>query len=165
MSGKRGSNPRPPAWKASALSTELFPQKKNAKALLLCFSRFFKGEFHKNKRFRNPNLIEWVVMDSNHRSRKTTDLQSAPFGHSGNHPCFCFRRPRFCIGGASCRIRTNDPEITNHVLWPTELKRQNPCSRQASHFRTCRKTAAKIRLIFESPKFFSLFFIYSAIFL
>ncbi len=25
MSGKRGSNPRPPAWKASALSTELFP--------------------------------------------------------------------------------------------------------------------------------------------
>ena len=26
MSGKRGSNPRPPAWKASALSTELFPR-------------------------------------------------------------------------------------------------------------------------------------------
>ena len=26
---------------------------------------------------------------------------------------------------ASCRIRTNDPEITNHVLWPTELKRQS----------------------------------------
>ena len=25
---------------------------------------------------------------------------------------------------ASCRIRTNDPEITNHVLWPAELKRQ-----------------------------------------
>ena len=28
---------------------------------------------------------------------------------------------------ASCRIRTNDPEITNHVLWPTELKRQLIC--------------------------------------
>ena len=28
------------------------------------------------------------------------------------------------LAGASCRIRTNDPEITNHVLWPTELKRQ-----------------------------------------
>ena len=27
-------------------------------------------------------------------------------------------------GRASCRIRTNDPEITNHVLWPTELKRR-----------------------------------------
>ena len=27
-------------------------------------------------------------MDSNHRSRKTADLQSAPFGHSGKHPSF-----------------------------------------------------------------------------
>ena len=26
---------------------------------------------------------------------------------------------------ASCRIRTNDPEITNHVLWPAELKRHH----------------------------------------
>ena len=25
---------------------------------------------------------------------------------------------------ATCRIRTNDPEITNHVLWPAELKRR-----------------------------------------
>ncbi len=38
LSGKRDSNPRPPAWKASALSTELFPQ-----------------------------FDEWAVMDSNHR--------------------------------------------------------------------------------------------------
>ena len=29
-----------------------------------------------------------------------------------------------CVFWASCRIRTNDPEITNHVLWPTELKRR-----------------------------------------
>ena len=28
----------------------------------------------------------WVRMDSNHRSRETADLQSAPFGHSGTHP-------------------------------------------------------------------------------
>ena len=93
MSGKRGSNPRPPAWKASALSTELFPQ----------------------------NLL-WVLMDSNHRSRKTADLQSAPFGHSGKHPSL-FIVSYIPCGRASCRIRTNDPEITNHVLWPTELKR------------------------------------------
>ena len=32
--------------------------------------------------------MKWVLMDSNHRSRKTADLQSAPFGHSGKHPCF-----------------------------------------------------------------------------
>ena len=30
----------------------------------------------------------------------------------------------FSLFRASCRIRTNDPEITNHVLWPTELKRR-----------------------------------------
>ena len=29
VSGKRDSNPRPPAWKASALSTELFPQERS----------------------------------------------------------------------------------------------------------------------------------------
>ena len=43
------------------------------------------------------------------------------------------KKDRLCLftdrGGlllirASCRIRTNDPEITNHVLWPTELKRR-----------------------------------------
>ena len=37
---------------------------------------------------------------------------------------------------ASCRIRTNDPEITNHVLWPTELKRQLLVlsERKATHY-------------------------------
>ena len=55
-SGRRGSNPRPSAWKANALSTELLPQ------------------------------FLWAKMDSNHRSRKTADLQSAPFGHSGICP-------------------------------------------------------------------------------
>ncbi len=30
--------------------------------------------------------IEWGVVDSNHRRRKPTDLQSVPFGHSGNSP-------------------------------------------------------------------------------
>ena len=28
----------------------------------------------------------WEMMDSNHRSLATTDLQSAPFGRSGNLP-------------------------------------------------------------------------------
>ena len=32
------------------------------------------------------SFLWWVLMDSNHRSRKTADLQSAPFGHSGKHP-------------------------------------------------------------------------------
>ena len=34
----------------------------------------------------------------------------------------------FILLRASCRIRTNDPEITNHVLWPTELKRRSTWS-------------------------------------
>ena len=55
-SGRRDSNPRPSAWKANALSTELLPQ------------------------------IKWAKMDSNHRRRKPADLQSAPFGHSGICP-------------------------------------------------------------------------------
>ena len=35
--------------------------------------------------FRN---FLWAKMDSNHRSRKTADLQSAPFGHSGICPTY-----------------------------------------------------------------------------
>ena len=35
----------------------------------------------------SPELfLWWGEMDSNHRSRSTTDLQSAPFGHSGISP-------------------------------------------------------------------------------
>ena len=33
-------------------------------------------------------LRMWAKMDSNHRSRKTADLQSAPFGHSGICPTY-----------------------------------------------------------------------------
>ena len=61
-SGRRGSNPRPSAWKANALSTELLPQ------------------------------FLWAKMDSNHRRRKPADLQSAPFGHSGICPFVLLRR-------------------------------------------------------------------------
>ena len=87
-------------------------------------------------------------MDSNHRRCLPADLQSAPFGHSGTRPfsmqmliakCtinfrifvkdVSLRHPCF---RASCRIRTNDPEITNHVLWPTELKRHSRFRFQAS---------------------------------
>ena len=53
VSGKRGSNPRPPAWKASALSTELFP------------------------RAERSSLNGWVVMDSNHRS-ESQQIYSLP---------------------------------------------------------------------------------------
>ena len=63
-SGRRDSNPRPPAWKANALSTELLQQKK----------------------------YKWAVKDSNLRSRKTAELQSAPVGHFGNCPTNFLKR-------------------------------------------------------------------------
>ena len=108
-SGRRGSNSRPSAWKADALSTELLPQ-------TVSFL-FYEWSL-------------WAKMDSNHRRYKPADLQSAPFGHSGIRP-YVLSLVAF-VFWASCRIRTNDPEITNHVLWPTELKRQcqfSPCIR------------------------------------
>ena len=75
--------------------------------------------------------ILWVVMDSNHR----------------RHSQQIYSLPHLATLVASCRIRTNDPEITNHVLWPTELKRHTMQPLDVS-FRTSSKTAAKIRIIF-----------------
>ena len=91
-------------------------------------------------------------MDSNHRRRKPADLQSAPFGHSGNYPFPVFR--------ASCRIRTNDPEITNHVLWPTELKRLITLQSHHEGLSGC-----KVRYLFQNTKTFSDFFICHEVFL
>ena len=118
-------------------------------------------------------------MDSNHRRRKPADLQSAPFGHSGicpyitkelfsllNHRRVNFTRtisvlisspPReerlipLILERASCRIRTNDPEITNHVLWPTELKRQaKKCNRNVH---SVSETAANLGIYFYPQNF------------
>ena len=55
-SGKRDSNPRPRAWKARALPTELFPRK----------------------------MVEREGFEPSKAS--PADLQSAPFGHSGTSP-------------------------------------------------------------------------------
>ena len=38
------------------------------------------------RNFSFPDSKKWAVMDSNHRRHKPADLQSAPFGHSGNCP-------------------------------------------------------------------------------
>lgn len=57
LSGKRGSNPRPSAWEADALPTELFPQcsplSGNANiAILLIFRKSRAESFHKFSRQR-----------------------------------------------------------------------------------------------------------------
>src|SRR6185369_13795105 len=56
-SGKRDSNPRPQAWKACALPTELFPQQQ---------------------------VVEREGFEPSKAS--PADLQSAPFDHSGTSP-------------------------------------------------------------------------------
>ena len=57
----------------------------------------------------------------------------------------------FALNRASCRIRTNDPEITNHVLWPTELKRQaKKCNRNVH---SVSETAANLGIYFLPAKF------------
>ena len=76
-------------------------------------------------------FLMWEVMDSNHRRRTPADLQSAPFGHSGNFPSSLPRstvHPPPSLASAfraDGGIRTPDQLITNQLLWPTELHRQN----------------------------------------
>jgi hypothetical protein len=60
MSGRRGSNSPPIAWKAIALPNELLPLKTHQRT--------------------------WAVKDSNLRTRKRTDLQSVAFNHSAICP-------------------------------------------------------------------------------
>ena len=59
------------------------------------------------------------------------------FWNKRNLPTWCWKVP---FVRASCRIRTNDPEITNHVLWPAELKRQIPEKRVSWLCRTATTT-------------------------
>ena len=118
LSGRRGSNPRPLAWKANALPTELLPLLKK------CVGK---------DGFEPPKS-------------KTADLQSAPFGHSG----ICPKKNRADGGN-----RTHDPEITNHVLWPTELHRHAPF-----YLTLVSKGIAKIEINSKSPKLLSLFFVF-----
>ena len=62
---------------------------------------------------------EWAVMDSNHRRRKPAELQSAPFGHSGNCPlffCDCKGRNKIqlynsSLGNFFCHLFTNRKNI------------------------------------------------------
>ena len=69
LSGRRGSNPRPTAWKAVALPTELLPHFNTSTPNLT-----------------TPPNYSWARMDSNHRTRKRTDLQSVAVGHLATCP-------------------------------------------------------------------------------
>ncbi len=68
QSGRRDSNPRPSAWKANALSTELLPH-----ILPKLYSREMSRAW-------------WGEQDSNLRRHTPADLQSAPVGRFGISP-------------------------------------------------------------------------------
>ena len=79
-SGKRDSNPRPSAWKADALATELLP---------LSIANQFRGLAGESERTcASGDAVEswWGEEDSNLRSTTAADLQSAPFDRSGISP-------------------------------------------------------------------------------
>ena len=57
-------------------------------------------------------------MDSDHRSYKATDLQSAPFGHSGTPP-YSIGAVRAVRGGNSFRRRTSTLELADGLEPPT----------------------------------------------
>ena len=66
---------------------------------------------------------------------------------------------------ASCRIRTNDPEITNHVLWPTELKRQVCTFLRPPKGLIFRFRMQRYAYFFKSPNFSRSFLMISSFFL
>ena len=129
-SGRRGSNPRPTAWKAVALPTELLPRRKTATIAAPL----------QMKRSTNPGkqsfpetppagiacwgLKGWARMDSNHRTPKRTDLQSVAVGHLATCPFFsniCGRS----LTSLLSRRRDSNPRPADYksAALPTELRR------------------------------------------
>ena len=83
----------------------------------LSYFRMIVGKRYANLLI-NPqtaNKKKWGEQDSNLRSRSNW-VTVSPIWPLWNLPSIFLR--------ASRGIRTHDPEITNHVLWPTELWRQ-----------------------------------------
>ena len=83
-SGRRDSNPRPSAWKADALPTELLPQ-----SISDSESRIGDGVSEPPEPGINVETLKpiwWTGEDSNLRRRMPLDLQSSPVGHFGTCP-------------------------------------------------------------------------------
>ena len=92
--------------------------------------------------------IWWGEVDSNHRTRRSgfTVRRNCRYAI----PPSCSKQ--FKKARAERGIRTHDPEITNHVLWPTELFRR--------YFKdTLCKRDCKDRDLIRFSKTFSIIFI------
>ena len=155
MSCYRDLNPGPLPYQGSAL-----PLSYNSKENKSCGQRWIRTtEGVSQQIYSLPHLATLVFAPTlqkelfsllNHRrvnfTRTISVLISSPPREERLIPLILER--------ASCRIRTNDPEITNHVLWPTELKRQiNFTAAQSPRLSGC-----KVRYNFLITKYFSRFF-------
>ena len=91
----------------------------------------------------HSQIFWWEVVDSNHRTLRERIYSPPQLPLCEPPSVVSFRADR--------GIRTHDPEITNHVLWPTELYRRgvlNP---------SLLKGIAKVEFFSESAKLFALF--------
>ena len=86
----------------------------------------------------------WEVVDSNHRTLRERIYSPPQLPLCEPPSVFSFRADR--------GIRTHDPEITNHVLWPTELYRRG------AFVLLCSKWIAKVGVFSESAKLFCIIF-------
>ena len=126
QSGRRGSNPRPLAWKANALPTELLPQFSFLRRAPLpsfrgrrrpggpCGRRWIRTtEVERQQIYSLPHLATLVsARYSNFKNLFPPTLSAPSRGPE--------RRRRHRADGG---IRTPDQLITNQLLWPTELHR------------------------------------------
>ena len=147
MSGKRDSNPRPPAWKASALSTELFPQ----------ITLFPANPFHVRSQQVQPchrkdiyNKVKicgcgWIRTTEVERQQIYSLPHLAALEHTQDFKVH-FR--------ASSRTRTNDRWITNLVLYQLSY-RGNSLFNPIIISIIRRKCGAKVLLFFELTNYFS----------
>ena len=138
LSGRRGSNSRPSAWKADALSTELLPHslagglsgtpkvaaRKHRPSWqpLLSATENHKRTIH--HLLMNCTFGVWERMDSNHR-RRCQQIYSLPHLATlelSRYFVLLHHHHRVC-SRADGGIRTPDQLITNQLLWPTELHR------------------------------------------
>ena len=89
MSGRRGSNPRPAAWKAAALPTELLPR------ITIVFYRDEKEQCYCSLQRNEATVLRsatlWGDKDLNLGTPKRTDLQSVAFDHLAISPRQVFR--------------------------------------------------------------------------
>ena len=117
LSGRRDSNPRPTAWKAVTLPTELLPQDISDARFSICDRIATTHHFKSAIRNRQSKIPLWAGKDSNLRRRMPSDLQSDAFNHFATCPSHCTSRATNFSRRAGGRIRTVDLLITSQLLF------------------------------------------------